>query len=171
MTEEYDSGYDRYAGKSASDLSFDEFLKQVALEQIDLHFFNARKYGAERGSSLSLDVYSSAWFEDDEDRTKGPIADPEFFVNATYAVDVLNESGARLARVEAGYHLSYYSFVPMDDKTFVEFAKTQVREDVWPNLHKLMEELLDKLELREWLEPHFQSIGPNRDKFWPKPQE
>ncbi len=160
IKQESTPSYELYRGKTASDIEYEELVRQLGVEDIDLYSVSARKLMTDSSAPYTYEVFSSAWYEDDPDRTtRNP--DPEFYVNVNTSVVVRDNGGQRVARIEAKFHITYYSFIVMDDDAFVTFSERRVMDDVWPELSPVVEDMLHKMRIYVDPVPRRISVGPN----------
>jgi len=151
----------QYNGETAKDVDFDEFVGHLILEDTELEALRVDWYSDGNGGPPSFEVYSSAWWEQYGNQTKR-WGGSEIYVTISVSVVVHDKEETKVARVESRYQLCYYSIIPMDDETFVSFSETRVMDDTWPDVKRLVNEMLVRFDLDDYLIPEPASTGPVR---------
>lgn len=147
--------YEYYHGKTASDIDYDEFVEQLALDDIYLNSCRLKKYGSAGGGLSTVPISSSAWWygESDWEAYDSGLPNDGFEVHYKVVAEVKSNDGERIARIEAEYALDYLSFVPMDNEAFETFSETTVPLNVWPYLREFLSSITSRAGLGPYILP------------------
>lgn len=162
-----------YSGETARDVDFDTFVLHLILEECELQAIRADKLGTgdlewrdeqfvwhRRDSAPSFEVFTSTWWEQLGGKPSSPYGERELSVTLNSSVVVADKIGGKVARIEARFENLYYTSIPMDDETFVRFSETRVMDDVWPEMKRLVNDMLVKFELEDFIMPERATAGP-----------
>jgi hypothetical protein len=150
------SSYEYYAGKTASDVDYAEFIGQLALDDVSLQSASVRRLKGGPDSGLSdVILTDSVWWKgmNPDCFDSGKYIGDGFEVFHKYVAHALDKNRRKTARIEVEFSLYYLSLIPMDDETFEVFSETTVPLNTWPYLREYLDSTLGRLGLTGYTLP------------------